>query len=142
MAEAADPIAGLVAFLSADAALGALLDLGVFGGELPPDQTALMPARAVVIKSSGGVSTMADGYSAHDTQRVDVFGFGRTPHEAGQVRSAAALALRNLRRSVHAGTLLHWAKTASGPIPGREPQTEWPREFQSFQIFHGLEAVT
>ncbi|MDZ4306983.1 hypothetical protein, partial [Allopontixanthobacter sp.] len=68
--------------------------------------------------------------------------FGETPHEAARVMAAAALAMRRLRRSVHAGVLLHWAESAGGASAGREPQTEWPRQFQSFQVFHALETVS
>lgn len=138
----ADLIGAIVAFLKADAALAALVGTRVFGGELPEGETANMPRRAIVVRKSGGVSRTGDSYLEHDTKRVDVFAYGATPYEASQVLETAALALRRLRRSVHAGVLLHTAEQASGALPGREPTTEWPREFQSFQVLHALEQVT
>lgn len=138
---AADPEAGLTAYLKTDAELAALLAARVFAGELPPGETAQMPRKALVLRASGGVSLTGESHAEHDTQRFDVFAFGETPKEAARVLRTAALALRRLRRSVHAGTLLHWATPASGPSAGREPQTEWPRHFQSFQVLHALEEV-
>jgi hypothetical protein len=138
---AANLEAGLVAFLRADAALAALVGTRVFGSELPPAETAAMPRRALVLRASGGVSLTGDSFLEHDTQRIDAFAFGATPLEAAQVMRAAAAALRNLRRSVHAGVLIHWVNSAGGSAAGREPTTEWPRQFQSFQVFFALNEV-
>lgn len=100
-----------------------------------------MPRTALAVRASGGISLTGESYVEHDTQRVDVFAYGPTPKEAAAVMRTAALALRRLRRSIHAGCLIHWANAASGTIPGREPDTEWPRQFQSFQVMHGLIAI-
>lgn len=138
MAEVADLEAGLRAFLLADPATLAVTGGRIFGGELPESETANMARTAIVVKSSGGIQLLAESFVEHDTQRVDVFAFGPTPHDAAAVMRTAAMALRSLRRSVHAGVLLHWATPASGSLSGREPETEWPRQFQSFQVMHGL----
>lgn len=138
----ADPEAGLIAYLKADTALAALLAARVFAGELPPGETVQMPRKAIVLRASGGVSLTSESYAEHDTQRFDLFAFGETPKEAARVLRTAALAMRRLRRSVHAATLLHWANPAGGPSAGREPQTEWPRHFQSFQVMHALEEIS
>lgn len=138
---AADPEAALVAYLKADADLVALVAAYVFAGELPANITKLMPRKALVLRASGGVSLTGDSFVEHDTGRFDLFAFGETPKEASLVMRTAELAMKRLRRSVHANTLLHWAKPAGGGISGREPQTEWPRQFQSFQLFYALEAV-
>jgi hypothetical protein len=134
----ADLEGGLVAFLKADAVVAAITEGRVFGGELPEAQAAEMPRGAIVLRSSGGASLLGDTFVEHDTQRVDVFAFGATPRAATALMRAASLALRRLRPSVHAGCLIHWANAASGSIAGREPVTEWPRQFQSFQVMHGL----
>lgn len=141
MPEAADLEAGLRAYLLVDPATFAVTGGRIFGGELPAAETASMPRTAIVVKTSGGISLTGDSYLGHDAQRVDVFAFGPTPNAAAGVMRTAALALRSLRRSVHAGCLLHWANSASGSLPGREPVTEWPRQFQSFQVMHGLVAI-
>lgn len=138
MPEMADLEGGLVAFLKADAFVAAMVEGRGFGGELPAREAASMPRHAFVVKASGGVSLTGESYVEHDTQRVDVFAFGPTPREATRLMRAIFYALRSLRRSVHAGCLIHWANPASGRLSGREPDTEWPRQFQSFQVMHGL----
>lgn len=137
----ADLEAGLRAFLLADASTAALVETRVFGGELPAGETASMPRQAIVLRGSGGASLTGNSTLDHDTQRVDVFSFGATPREASRVMRTAALALRRLQRGVYGGVLIHWANPASDAIPAREPVTEWPRQFQSFQVMHGLVAI-
>lgn len=138
MDEAADLEGGLVAYLKAIPAIAVLTDSRIFGGELPERETASMPRAAIVIKASGGVSLTGESTLEHDTQRVDVFAFGPTPREAARVSREAGLALRRLAPGVYGGVLIHWANAASGSFATREPVTEWPRHFQSFQVMHGL----
>jgi len=137
----ADLMAALVALLKADASIAALVGARVFGGELPPAETRHMPRQAIVIQPSGGISLTAGSYAEHDTQRVDVFGYGRTPKEAAELVATAALALRRVQRGVWAGVLIHWARSAGGFSARRDPDAAWPRAFQSFQVFHALEEV-
>lgn len=141
MPEAADLEGGLVAYLKTIPSVVLLTGGRIFAGELPEDETASMPRKALVIRASGGVQLLGDTTVEHDTQRIDAFAFGETPREASRVMRAAALAFRRLQRSVHAGCLIHWVNSAGGSISGREPTTEWPRQFQSFQAMHGLTAI-
>jgi hypothetical protein len=137
----ADPIAALMALLKADAATAAIAGARVFGGELPEDEAAFMPREAIVVAMSGGVSMTAGSFVEHDTQRIDLFAYGATPREAEQLAATAALALRRARRAVWADTLIHWIQPAGGAAAARDPDAAWPRAFQSFQVFHALEAV-
>ncbi|MEM6265895.1 MAG: DUF3168 domain-containing protein [Pseudomonadota bacterium] len=139
---AASAVTGVVAYLKTDQALAALIGQRVFGAELPARETAEMPRKALVVRASGGASLFGASYVEHDTSRLDLFGFGETPFEAGRVIDRAALAMKRLRRSVHSGVLLHWAQSAGGKSSGREPATDWPREFQSFQVLAALEEVS
>jgi hypothetical protein len=141
MSEPADLEGGVVAYLKSDLVTATVTEGRVFGGELPASETASMPRTAIVVRASGGVSLTGESKLEHDTQRVDVFAFGATPRAAAAAMRAANLALRRLERSVHAGCLIHWANAASGSLAGREPVTEWPRQFQSFQVMHGLVAI-
>lgn len=141
MSEPADLEAGLVAYLAAQATLAALVDGRIYGEQLPPDQTASMPRPAIVIKASGGVSTTGASKLEHDTQRVDVFAFGRTPHEASGVLRQAAHELRHLERGVYGGVGIYWVNRAGGLLSTREPGTEWPRASQAFQALYALKKV-
>lgn len=137
----ADPVAALVAILKAEGAQPAGLNARVFGGELPADEAGLMPRRAIVIRASGGASLTGGSYAEHDTMRADLFAYGPTPFSAAELAGWAALVLRRVERQVAATTLVHWVKSAGGYSSGREPVTDWPRTFQSFQVFHALESV-
>jgi len=136
--EPSDLEAGLRAYLLDQASVTALVATRVFGGELPADETASMPRGAIVLKASGGVSLTGESELDHDTQRIDLFTFGATPREAATIMRTAALALRRLQRGIYANVAIHWVNPAGGSSPGREPGTEWPRHFQSFQALHGL----
>lgn len=139
--EPADLEGAVVAYLRTIPSVALLTAGRIFGGELHPDETEFMPRAAIVIKASGGVSLTGDSYVETDTQRIDVFAFGPTPREAARVSRAAGLALRRLTRSVHAGVRLHSASAASGSFSTREPVTDWPRHFQSFQVLHDLASM-
>lgn len=141
MSEPADLEAGLCAYLLNQGTVTAEVAGRVFAGELPADETAAMPRGAIVLKSSGGVSLTAESENDHDTQRIDLFTFGATPREAATIMRTAALALRHLKRGIYGGVLIHWVNPAGGSAQGREPGTEWPRHFQSFQALHGLTQV-
>lgn len=138
---AANIEAGLVAYFKADAVIAVMIGTRAFGGELPEDEAQYMPRQALVIRASGGVQINAESTVEHDTQRVDIFSFGPTPREAGRVARHVALAMRRLTRGVYGGVLIHWANPAGGSFAGREPVTEWPRHFQSFQVMHALNEV-
>lgn len=139
---ASDPIGALVAILLGVADIAGQVDDRGFGGELPADLAASMPLRAFVIRGSGGVPLNDDSNVEVDTQRVDVFTYGRTPAEAAMLMADVALALRRVERQVAAHTLVHWVNSAGGFSQGREPDTQWPRVFQSFQMLYALARVT
>ncbi len=133
-----DPIAGVVAFLAADAGVAALVGARVFGGEMPASEAKHMPRPALVVRESGGPSLGGGTYAAVEAQRLDLFAFGASAHEAGKVMRAASVALHRMRRGVWADTLLYGCNYAGGSMAGREPGTEWPRQFRSFQLLHAL----
>jgi len=128
-----DPIGALVAVLKADPTVSQLTDL-VFGAELPAAENTAMPQQCVVIKPSGGAQQLGGGYQQFSDQRVDVFCYGETPHAAYTLHTAVRLALKQLQRTSQGKTLLHWCRTAGGPLNLRDPKTEWPYTISSFQV--------
>lgn len=138
---AADPVAAVVAILKAAPDAPGGLAGRVFGSELPAGEAAAMPRAGIVVRASGGVSLTSGSYAEHDTMRVDLFAYGQTAALAASLNAWAALQLRRVERVVAAQTLVHWVGSAGGYSSGREPVTEWPRAFQSFQVFHALQAV-
>ncbi|WEK00596.1 MAG: DUF3168 domain-containing protein [Candidatus Sphingomonas phytovorans] len=137
----ADLVGAVAALLAADAGIAAIVGARVFGGELPPGETQHMPRRVIVLKPSGGFSMTGASYVEADTQRLDLFAYGATVREASDLCGAAAAVLRRIDRVVSAGVLIHWAQSAGGFLTGREPVTDWPRAWQSFQFLHALKEV-
>ena len=136
-----DIISALVVMLKADGGITALVGTRVFGVELPGGEAASMPRKAVVLSPSGGVSLAAGSYINHDTQRVDAFSYGETLFEADKVRRAVFDAFRVRRRGKTGTTLIHWIESAGGWVSQRDADAAWPRSFQSFQVYHALEAA-
>lgn len=128
------PEMALAAFLKADVTVSALTGGRVYAGELPPKDTNAMPRKCIVIKPSGGAGVFGNGYQEYADRRYDVRSYGPTPYQAALVQNAAYHALKGLRREVHDGVLLHWAKHSGGPIPLRDPDADWPFRFESFQV--------
>lgn len=133
MSAVADPIKGLTTFLKADATIAALVAARVFGEELPKSETASMPRKCIVVEPSGPGS-LGGGYQEYGDLRVDLRCYGETPYEARRLQRAAYGALKALRRKVHSGVLLHWAIRSGGPIGLRDPDTDWPFVFESYQV--------
>lgn len=142
----ADILAALVALAKADVATAALVGSGanarVFGAELPPEEAAQMPRHAIVIRPSGGAPLTARSFAHADAQRVDLLAYGPTPGAADALRRLAARQLRNVRRAVFSGVLIHWINSAGGFALTRDADGQWPVSFQSFQVFHSLEEIS
>ena len=57
---------------------------------------------------------------------LDVACYGETPYEAEQLRLEVNRYLKDFRRQMSEGFLIHSFDLVNGPIHLREPQTEWP----------------
>jgi hypothetical protein len=142
VADPADPFKALLAWLAADARVAAMAGAWIYTGELPGAAVPAMPRQVLVIQPSGGVSLTGRSFALHDTQRFDLFAYGKTPIEADALRRACAIRLRALQSQLLTGCLIHWVQPAGGFALERDPQGGWPRAFQSFQVFHALEAAS
>jgi hypothetical protein len=140
-ATVANPVAGLVAFLKADPIVGELTDGRVFGGELPEAQNMSMPRACVVLKPSGGGGQLGGGYQQFSDRRLDAYCYGPTPRNADELCTAVSVALKQLQRTIQAGTLIHWCRTASGAMSLRDSSTEWPYSLASFQVLASEVAI-
>lgn len=138
----ADVIKGLVSFLRGDAALDLLVSDRVYGLELPASEAAAMPRKAVVLKASGGPTITGGSFVKATGQTFDIFSYGETPHESERVRRAVFDALKALQREVSADVLIHWCEPAGGFANLRDPDADWPINFQSFHAFYAETIVT
>lgn len=130
-----DLLEALVSFLRADTDVSALVGARVFRPELPEAETQHMPRKALVLqRAGGGVLVGRDTYLQVGDQRVDVIAWGGSPGEAAAVHRAAYAALKQLRREISEGALIHWAQPEQAPISLRDPDTDWPFERSSWQV--------
>lgn len=132
---AQDVIGALVSILAADADVAALAAARVYGDEINPDEIANQPRPAVVLEPSGGaVPTFTQGTSPLEAFRFDAFAYGANPREADRLRRAVYAAFRGITRQTQSGVLIHWVQPAGGFSSDRDPDTGWPRAFNSWQV--------
>ena len=113
----------------------------IYGGELPDDVINLMPQRTILLTYSGGAGTFGGGYQEYGDRRIDVICYAPTVYGAVQLHDTVQPILKQLRRQKAANTLIHWAIQAGGPLPGRDPDGDWPFCFSSWQIMAAETAV-
>ena len=140
----ADVIGAMVALLKAQSAVSNLVVDRVFGIELPDEEAASMPRKAIVIRPAGGVSPVG-GYVKHTAARFDFICWGETPFEADRLSRAVFNTLKAARRQTVSvegvPVLIHWIEDAGGRLAIRDSDTNWPAATQAFQIFHAIEAA-
>lgn len=137
MAEIPDPVEALLEVLKADETILSLVGARVFGGELPAEEVDRMPRRCIVLAPAGSLGAFGRGFQRYGDQRFDVFCYGSAPREAHRVWIAVYQAFKHLRPTVKASCRIYWANAAGGPIPLRDPETEWPFTAGSFQVLVG-----
>ncbi len=129
-----DPILALREFLLADLSVTTEIGSRVYGGELPKNQVSSMPVKAIVVNLAPGASSFGGGYQEFSDIAVDTTCYGATPHEAFQVWRVLYPALKQMRRNIKQQAMLHWANRSAGPLPLRDPDTDWPFIFGSWQV--------
>ncbi len=131
-----DAVAALVAYLRADAEVAGLVMGRVCGAELPPQEAAQMPRKAVVVAASGGssIGPGARSYLPVGLMQVDVRCYGETQYEAMRVFRAVHGALKRLGRRPQGEALLHAAYEGAGPLQTREPDVGWPMVLAVWQL--------
>lgn len=128
-----DPVKALMLLLLADADVAALVGSRVFGGELPEAEAVSMPRSCLVVREAGG-GLLGTGWQQYTDVRFDVFAYGATPRDASILWRAVHRRMKTFARARYGSTLLHWAKPDAGPLPLRDPDTEAPYVFTSWQV--------
>jgi hypothetical protein len=136
-----DHIEALRLFLRANTEIAALISGRAFAGEIPSGEQKSMPRAAILVVPAGGGQGIGSGYANIGDQRADVFCYGATPKSANDLWRVVYPTLKQLRRAVFAECLLHWARKGGGPMPVRDPKTDWPYTFSSWQVLVSEVAV-
>ena len=117
-------LTGLSAFLKANTAVAALVSTRIWFPEIPEDQEAGMPQKAILLQQVGGIHP-AD-YIARSFPKIDVRCYAEKLDDCMSVYLAVHDALKAFQRSVYDKTLMHTFTQDGGPIYLREPDLAWP----------------
>lgn len=106
----------------------------VFGIEIPKAEVELkkMPRKLIVVRQSG-MGGSSGGFVRLQRTLLDVAYFGETPYEAELLRLEGNRFLKNFRRRMSEGFLLHSFDLVNGPVPMREQETEWPYVLETWR---------
>ena len=129
-----DCVAAVVSFLKTDTAVAGIAGMQIYGAELPEYRNTDQPSpTAVVLRPSGSLGLFG-GYLECADQRIDCYNYAPTARDSFALHLAVHGALKQMRRNVQGQTVLHWAKQSGGPVWQRDPVTEWPMTFVSWQV--------
>lgn len=129
-----DPIPALIAYLKTDSDLQALAGTRIFGGELPDAENASMPRSSVVLRHAGSPNVYGTAYQEFGDTRIEIRTYGATVYKGTELARIVAGRLKNMRRNVQAGTILHWATSSGGMMQLRDPDAEWPFTLTTWQV--------
>lgn len=107
----------------------------VYGVELPKAEIAkkLMPRKCIVVRQSG-LGGQTGGYARFQKTLVDIICWGETPYEAELLRLEVHRFLKDFRRRMAKGFLLHSFDLVQGPLPLKDPDTDWPYVLCSWRV--------
>lgn len=140
MAETYD-IAAIRTYLSLNSDLSTLVDGRIFGVELPEGQAEGNPRKAVII-NDGGNGIQDESYRSIAWTLKDVRCYGETVYESVRVYNAVKQILKQLTRTLVEPEdcepmFLYSAVPVTGRFTSREPDTNWPVSFGTFNIMIG-----
>ena len=140
-----DIIGALVTLLSDDAAVEAT-GASVHGVELPHERIADMPVNALVIVPTGGPQPTQPSKAKLETQRFDLFAYGKSHWAADNLRRVAASVLSGVDRAVvtlptGVKVLVHSVEVAGGFYASRDRDGAWPNSWQSFTTLYSTKEV-
>lgn len=97
-----------------------------------------MPRACIVVTRDGGGAggPGARSYARWRNDRLDIFTFGKDPLEAERLQVLVYDRMTDLRQThvMSANVILKNAVVSGGPLPGRDPDGDWPYQFMSFDV--------
>ena len=140
---AANPRAALIHYLLDNTDITALVETRIWP-ELPEKEAQQQARAAIVITESGGgtIGPGAESYADWENTRMDILCFGKDPYEASNLQRTVNVVLKRMERMVvtwmfegkEMETVLVDATITGGPISGRDPDTDWPFCFASYNV--------
>jgi hypothetical protein len=127
-----DALAAVCNYLLSHSDVTDQVDQRVFGGELPEREIEHMPQKAVVVQYDGGL--VVASCLPLSSPRFNIFSYGRSYYEAGEVDRAVYSVLKNLTRTRVGEALLYSVTINSGPFMARDDKTDWHFQWRNATI--------
>lgn len=140
-----DLIGAIIALIEADTDAATLHAGRVYGGEIPEDQQAVMADECpptVVVRASPGITQFGQAFQQFGDRHLDVFCYGPTPGDAELLWRTIHPVLKQVSHQIWLGCLIYWVKPTGQPVPQRDPDTQWPYVFNSYQTLAAEVAVS
>jgi len=132
-----DPLTAVITFLKTVTAVTNQTSTRIFGQELPASTVSIMPQKAAVISTTGGLGSI--GFTNYRGVRLDVRAYGETPKQAMDVHIVLDDALTSDMVNKDADdTRLYNAELEGGPLGLREPDTNFPFVQASYVVRYNL----
>lgn len=146
---AKDPVPGILMALKANSAIAALVGTRVYGEELPRnlivgDEEAgndSIPQAIVVSSATGGFGLGQRSTIKVLPFRVDLKCYGETPYEARQVHYEVTSVLKRIIGKNFNGTRYYRFIPEIAAMYARDPDTDWPFVFSSYDVWASEFAV-
>ena len=120
-----DIVKATVDLLIADSPIFTRTGSDIFGGEFPKRRFKAMPKDAVMVRRiPGGAGTQSD-YMETEIQDIEVYTYGKTPFSADSLYRLVRPKLKQFRRSVVSGVLIHWFNPTGSAESEADPETKW-----------------
>ena len=125
LSKGVDPVIVMKALLD-----GVMPDEDVYAGEIDSDVAKTMPRALLLVRGAGGIKP-ADASPLFNA-RMDVWSYGKTPFEAGELSTRMHFLVQGTNNVVIDGARVLGITLSSGPLPGREFDTGWAYTLRTY----------
>jgi hypothetical protein len=123
---------GVREFLLADADVVAMLEGGIYVGEIDGAEIDLMPRRTAIITQAGGMDN--NSFLQVGSPRMEIWCYGESYFDAAKLDRMICAAMAAMCRKKVNDVLLHTAARSGGPWSARDAETNWPVVHRSYTV--------
>lgn len=132
-------IGALRAYLTAQSQLNTMVGGRIYGHEIPDFESKDMPRKVILINSVGR-GNQNTGYLPLDNTLKDIRCYAESPYESARLYDLVKVIMREMTRTEVlpaaglAPVVLYNAFVVAGGFTNREPDTNWPVTFGTFNV--------
>lgn len=123
----------LLTYIAQEPDIVAMTGTRIYGNEMPNAEATAMP-RGLIVVNAAGTARMARDRLNLGHKIFDVRCYGATMYLSSMLFLLVARRLKLLERVLVNGVLLYDATQITGRFTSREPDTDWPVSFGSFEV--------